>query len=278
MSHLLRSLVILFLIGTLLNSGCTSPVSHEDAAANITAGPPAPSGYAVTLSQPDSRSDLIRVDSDVYNVGEVVEFTVTNTGLIPLECSNTPPDFRVIFQTGSGHWATRMGPEVSVKGNLSLLQKGESTSTYRFVTGGWDPGRYRIVSDCGVERDILVRALPVPTPAVSLCPVTNVTNMTPWLKVDPIPDQHAARAFTITGTTSLPAGQELNYTIFSIQPGTANTTYAREGSFSTFVEEGTCGTNRWSAMGEIQATGEFFIGILDTGRHVSAIRRFTVLP
>jgi hypothetical protein len=265
-------------MGVLLTSGCTSLFSPGDPALNATEALPAPAGYAVTLSQPDVRSDLIRTDTDIYNVGEVVEFTVTNTGLIPLECSATPPDFQVIFQTGSGRWATRMGPEAPVNGNLSFLKKGESTSTYRFVTGGWDPGRYRIVSDCGVERDILVRALPVPTPAVTLCPVTNVSTTTPWLKVDPIPDQHAARAFTITGTTSLPAGKELNYTIFSIQPGTVNTTYAREGSFSTFVEEGTCGTNRWSAMGEIQATGEFFIGISDTGRHVSAIRRFTVLP
>lgn len=282
MTRLLHSLFALFLMGTLLTAGCTSLFDNEDAAANITAELPPPASYEVTLSQPDARSDDIRMDTDVYNAGEVVEFSVINSGMLPLECSNTPPDFRVTFQTGSGRWATRMGPETPVKGNISYLKKGESTKTYRFVTQGWDAGRYRIVSDCGAERDILVRSLATPTPtaAPTVCPAINATtNATPWLKVDPVSDQYAARPFTITGTTNLPAGQELAYTIFSVESGSGNASVAsREGSFSTVVEEGACGINRWSAMGEIQATGNFFIGISDKSRLVSAIRRFAVLP
>ena len=61
--------------------------------------------------------------TDVYNVGEVVEFSVINSGMLPLECANTPPDFRVTFQTGTGRWATRMGPETPVKGNISISKK-----------------------------------------------------------------------------------------------------------------------------------------------------------
>jgi len=249
MARLFHILILVILTGILLTAGCTTLPLPEDTAANVTAEQPAPSSYEVTISQPDARSDLIRMDSDVYNAGEVVEFVVTNTALMPLECSNTPPDFRVIFQTASGRWAARMGPEVPERGNVSFLQKGESTKTYRFVTGGWDHGRYRIVSDCGVERDILIRVPVTATPASVICPLVNATNTTPWLKIDSLSDQYAARPFTITGTTNLPAGQELNYTIFSITPGEVNTTFAREGFFSTTVEEGSCGTNRWSAMG-----------------------------
>jgi hypothetical protein len=278
MPRLLRPLLITLLIACLLfTSGCTSLFDNE-AAANITAEPPVPSGYVVTISQPDARSEDIRIDSDVYNVGEVVEFSVINSGMLPLECSNTPPDFRVTFQTGTGRWATRMGPETPAKGNISYLKKGESTKIYRFVTGGWEAGRYRIISDCGAEREILIRALATPTTTVTTCPLVNATNTTPWIKVDPISDQYAAQPFTITGTTNLPAGQELNYTIFSVESGKQNVSITREGSFSTIVEEGTCGTNRWNALGEIQATGDFFIGISGRDRNVSAIKRFTVRP
>jgi hypothetical protein len=281
MTRLLHILSVFFLMGTLLTAGCTSFFDTEDAAANITAELPALASYAVTLSQPDARSDDIRMDTDVYNAGEVVEFSVMNRGMLPLECTNTPPDFRVTFQAGSGRWATRMGPESPVKGNVSYLKKGESTKIYRFVTQGWDAGRYRIVSDCGAERDILIRSLATltPTPAPAPCPAINATtNTTPWLKVDPVSDQYAGRPFTITGTTNLPAGQELTYSIFSLESGNQTASVAtREGSFSTVVEEGTCGTNRWSAMGEIQATGNFFIGISDKSRLISAVRRFAVL-
>jgi hypothetical protein len=282
MTRLLHLLFVLFLMGTLLTAGCTSLFDTEDAVANITADPPAPASYAVTLSQPNVRSDDIRMDTDVYNVGEVVEFSVMNRGMLPLECANTPPDFRVTFQTSSGRWATRMGPDAPVKGNVSFIKKGESTKIYRFVTQGWDVGRYRIISDCGAERDILVRSLatPAPTPAPTACPTLNATaNTTPWLKVDSVSDQYAGRPFTVTGTTNLPVGQELTYTIFSLESGSENVSVAaREGTFSTVVEEGACGINRWSAMGEIQATGNFFIGISDKSRLVSGIRRFAVLP
>jgi hypothetical protein len=277
MPHLPRTILTILLLGLLLTAGCTSLFDEEAPAANTT--PDAKqivSSYQISLAQPDATADYIRMDSDVYNAGEVVEFTVTNNGLMPLECSNTPPDFRVIFQTGSGRWATKMGPEVPITGNITYLQNGESTKFYRFVTDGWEPGRYRIVSDCGVERDILIRVLPTPTPTPTVCPVENATSTTPWITIDPIGDQYAAIPFTITGTTNLPAGQELRYTIFSVLESEQASKLDPRGSFTTVVEEGICGTNTWSAMGEIQATGEFFIGISDESRQATALKRFSV--
>jgi hypothetical protein len=272
-------LVCLILALTLLTAGCTTFGDEEagNVNASITAEEtPVPASYRVTLSQPDARADFIRMDSDVYNAGEVVEFVVTNNGLLPLTCTRTPPDFRVIFQTGSGRWATKMGPEVVVDGETSYLAKGESTPVYRFISTGWEAGRYRIVSDCGPEREFLVRVLPTPAPTPTPCPVVDMTDSAPWIKIDPIGDQQASRPFTITGTTNLPTGQDLRYTIFSVLESEKASSLDPRGSFTALVQEGWCGTNTWSAMGEIQATGEFFVGISDADRKATAIKRFTV--
>lgn len=277
MHDLPRTPLIILIIALLLTSGCTSFGDSTGAAANTTPdSKQIVSSYQVSISQPDSTSDFIRMDSDVYNAGEVVEFVVTNNGLLPLDCSNTPPDFSVIYQTGSGRWVTRMGPEVPVTGNISFLQKGESTKYFRFVTTGWEGGRYRIVSDCGVERDILIRELATPLPTATPCTVSNTTDATPWIKIDPIDDQYIARPFTITGTTNLPAGQELRYTIFSVLENEEADSLNPRASFTTVTEQGSCGTNTWRAMGEIQATGEFFIGISDMDRKTTALKRFSV--
>jgi hypothetical protein len=274
-----RTLLIFALFGIILTAGCTTLFDNDDRGANVTAEEkPVPAGYHVTIAQPDEGSQRIVMDSDVYNVGEVVEFTVTNTGIVPLECSRTPPDFRLVFQTGSGRWATKMGTEGTVKGNSSFLQKGESTQVYRFVTSGFDPGRYRIISDCGPEREILVRALQAQTvtAAPTPCPVINSTNTTPWIRIDPVGNQQVARPFTISGTTNLPAGTELNYTIYSVLEKEKPLTPDGEGLFVTRVEEGSCGTNTWRVMGEIQATGDFSIGITDPDQKAHAYTRFTV--
>ncbi|MCK9580786.1 MAG: hypothetical protein M0Q92_10110 [Methanoregula sp.] len=277
MSRLPSIPLFILILCLIITTGCTSPADTIGATANNTPdGKQIMSAYQQSVSQPDITSDFIRMDTDIYNAGEVVEFVVTNNGLLPLTCSNTPPDFRVTFQAGNGRWATKMGPDVPVPGNISHLQKGESTRVYRFISTAWDAGRYRIVSDCGVERDFLIRVLPTPAPTATPCSVNNTADTTPWIKIDPIDDQYDARPFTIHGTTNLPVRQELQYTIFSALDKDQAASLEPLGSFTTFVEEGSCGTNTWNAMGEIQATGDFFIGISDTEKKATAIKRFSV--
>ncbi len=273
-----RTLIVCVILAlVLLGAGCTSfPADEANDTRSSNEDVQVPASYRVTLAQPDARADYIHMDSDVYNAGEVVEFVVTNDGLLPLSCTRTPPDFRVIFQTGSGRWATKMGPDFAAAGNVSYLQNGESTQVYRFISTGWEAGRYRIVSDCGPEREFLIRVLPTPAPTPTPCPVVDGTDSGPWIRIDPIGDQYAARPFTITGTTNLPVGQELRYTIFSVLESDKASSLDPRGSFTTLVEEGSCGTNSWSAMGEIQATGDFFVGISDADRKATAIKRFTV--
>jgi hypothetical protein len=272
-----RILIPVLLVCCILAAGCTSLFDEAGKDANVTTvDRPIPAGYKVTIAQPDARSAFITMDSDVYNSGEVVEFTVTNTGLLPLKCSHTPPGFVVKFQTGSGRWATKMGADNPAIGNTSYLQKGESTPSSQFISTALEPGRYRIVSDCGVERDFLIRVQPTVTLASAVCPPANATNTTPWIKIDPIGDPVASRPFTIQGTTNLPAGAMLNYTIFSVTSQQQAVSLVREASFIAMVEEGSCGTNTWTAMGEIQATGDFFIGITDATHKATAIKRFRV--
>ena len=103
------------------------------------------------------------MDTDVYNIGEVVEFTVTNNGDSALECNGS--SFAVRYQGGNGMWITRMERDRYDSSGPSVLEPGESTRAYDFVTTGWDPGRYRIVHDCGVAREFLLRDAPAIVPA-----------------------------------------------------------------------------------------------------------------
>jgi len=269
-------LFLLVLIITLL-AGCTSFTDEKNPNVNVSLTPgQSVTSYHATLHQPDARSDYVKMDTDIYNIGEVVEFVVTNDGSRTLDCSGNPPTFSVKFQPGHGTWATRMGSEKPNESEKSPLMPGASTQVYRFVTTGWDPGRYRIVHDCGLEREILIRSLPAAIPAAT-CPV-NASNTTPWIIIDTIDDQYAARPFTIQGTTNFPAGQEIQYTIFSVTSENTTSSPGDRDFFTTAVQEGSCGTNTWSALGEIQATGEFFIRVSDTGRNATATKRFTVFP
>ena len=231
--------------------------------------------YKMTIAQPEESASMIRMDTDIYNIGEVVEFTVTNDNSYDLSCSNDPPNFIVRYQKGNGQWVTRMGTDTPLPGNESRLRPGESTDTYRFVTIGWDPGRYRIISDCGVSREILIRPVPSLTPTTEICPP--ITNTSPWIRLNPFSDQYAANQFTIAGTTNLPGGTTLQYSIFSLGPD-GTSTPARLLSSSTDVSEGNCGINTWYVEGEIQVPGVYFIGISDGANSVSAVKRFTIMP
>jgi hypothetical protein len=218
---------------------------------------------------------MIRMETDVYTPGDVVEFVIINERSNDLSCSDTPPSFSVRYQKGTGQWVTRMGVENPAPGNTTHLHPGDSTAPYRFVTTGWAPGRYRIVSDCGVSREILLRAPPPVTPSVTPCPAP--TNASPYIRVNPISDQYTGKTFTISGTTSLAAGDELRYSILALAPAAASATAAMLVSSRIPVSAGICGVNTWSVSGVIEVPGDYVFGISDRANTVTATRRFTVL-
>lgn len=287
MNRSLLVAVFFLAVSLVITAGCTAPANTINASENVSSVPVTiAASYRATINQPDALSGYVKMDTDIYNVGEVVEFTVTNDGSGTLSCAGDPPTFSVTTQTPGGVWSTKMGAGKPDGAATSALAPGASTRPYTFVTTGWEPGRYRIVHDCGVEREFLVRALPSATlpltpsvtPAPDTCPETNLTSTAPWIAINEIGSPVAYKPFTIRGTTNLPAGAELVYTIFAVGEKDTGVSLDNQGSFRTTVIEGTCGTNTWEAHGEIQATGEFAIGIMGADKTPSAIRKFTVIP
>jgi hypothetical protein len=193
--------ILLVLTGALIfAAGCTSPFPGGNVTPAATpAGDQIAASYKVTLHQPDARSEYIHMDTDIYNIGEVVEFTVTNDGSGTLVCAGDPPSFSVKFQGINGAWATRMGTDTPDTAKKSSLKPGASTSIYRFVTDGWDPGRYRIEHDCGVVREFILK----PNPALAATPT------------ETIPPETANTTLTATGnaTPGSPAGAPPNATV-----------------------------------------------------------------
>ncbi len=268
-----EKLCLILLACLLCTPGCTAPFFPDGMVTNTSAAPESP-GYRQTLAQPEYSASLIRTDTDLYTIGDVVGFVVTNEKSGDLSCASDPPTFSVQYQDGSGRWVFRMGQENPETGTEKILKPGESTSPNRFVTTGWAPGRYRIVSNCGVSREILLRSpAPVITAGTS-CPV--MTSLSPFIRIDAISDQYAGEAFTVSGATNLKPGEELRYSIFAIMQGSGNVTSAKLVSSTLAVSAGSCGTNTWSVYGLIQVPGSYFIGISDTANTVSAVRRFSV--
>jgi hypothetical protein len=214
------------------------------------------------------------MDSDFYNQGEVAEFYLKNEGSGALECSGDPPSYEVRYQLGNGTWVTRPGPLETGSRRTSYLEPGESTGIYRFVTADWKPARYRIVSGCGISHDILVWEKPTVVP--SPCP--REVNDTLWILVDPVTDKHTGEKFSISGRTNVAAGEELRYSLFSLNSDAKNGTIVQEMSSVTRVKEGICADNTWSVDLEIQTPKEYFIGISDVLKKVTAIKRFTIFP
>ncbi|PKG33074.1 hypothetical protein [Methanoregula sp.] len=286
MNRSLLAAVFFLAVCLAIMAGCSAPEGAINTTENVSSSPITSAAlYRATINQPDALSGYVKMDTDIYNAGEVVEFTVTNDGSGILSCAGDPPAFSVITQTPGGRWSTKMGDGQPDRATNSALAPGTSTRQYTFVTTGWEPGRYRIVHDCGVEREFLVRALPSTTlpltpsvtPVPDACPETNLTSTAPWIAIDEIGSPVAYQPFTIQGMTNLPAGEELVYTIFAVGEKDAGLSLDNQGSFRTTVTEGRCGTNTWEAHGEIQATGEFAIGIMGADKTPSAIRKFTVV-
>lgn len=275
---LLRATIILLLLFCILcTAGCTElfGVGNQTRNTSDSSTTATIAKYQQTLAQPEDSATLVKMDTDIYNLGEVVEFVITNEKTSDIPCTNDPPSFSVRYQKGTGQWVTRMGDENPPPGNTTKLKPGESTPPYRFVTAGWDPGRYRIITDCGVSREILLRALPSATPAVTSCP--SGTNQSPFILVNPVRSQYVGEPFAITGTTSLAPGEELRYSVFALVSATTNVTSAKLVSSATTVSAGSCGINTWSVDGVIEIPGDYFIGITNNENTVSAVKRFTVL-
>ncbi|HXX54755.1 MAG TPA: hypothetical protein VEI81_01515 [Methanoregula sp.] len=161
--------LVLILAAVLLVPGCatngsgnhTGPASHPVASAT----PVSAALYRVTIPQEDgSHADDLIMDSDVYNEGEVVEFFVANGGTEPIRCGSSPFTYIVQYRKTDGTWGTLPEPADTVAPVISYLKPNQATAPRRFATTGWPPGLYRIVYDCGISREFMVRTIPLVVP------------------------------------------------------------------------------------------------------------------
>ena len=87
------TLILLLLFCILCTTGCTQLFATGNQTPNTsdTSTPPSVAKYQQTLAQPEDSANLVKMDTDVYNLGEVVEFVITNEKTGDLSCTNDPP-------------------------------------------------------------------------------------------------------------------------------------------------------------------------------------------
>jgi hypothetical protein len=165
--HIAVALCIV-IVAVLLAAGCTTTPTLGNLTSTPTQTLISPtkeksvSFYMVTIPQPEGiHPDYIKMDSDVYNQGEVIEFSVINEGSETLACWSTIPYFHIYRQIGT--W--ELQPEYTgFKASYEFyLQPGESTPSRQFSTADRPPGHYKIVTECGVSREFEIRAAPTVT-------------------------------------------------------------------------------------------------------------------
>jgi hypothetical protein len=117
--------------------------------------------YTVTIAQPDStHPEYIKMDADVYNVGEIVEFYMINEGSGTLTCANWQPSYSVLWLLDNGT-RQRVADSGVVQPAISYIKPGSVTPHYRIETTGWGPGRYLIRFDCdAISREFILREIP----------------------------------------------------------------------------------------------------------------------
>jgi len=158
-------LVILIITALVLAAGCTTTPAMN----NLTGMPTqtlvsltkekAVPFYKVTIPQPEGiHPDYLKMDSDVYNQGEVVKFSVVNEGSETLACWSIFPSFYLYRQVGT--WELLIGPTGTQIDYGYYLKQGESTPVQQLSTTDLTPGHYKIVTECGVSREFEIHASP----------------------------------------------------------------------------------------------------------------------
>lgn len=164
----------LLVMASLLTAECTTtPVSENQTGIHTPSREISPTItskglYKVTITQQNgSRYDLIRLDSDVYNPGEVIEFSLLTDIKEIQPCEGDIFSFRVFFRSPDGSWEELPGPFEAYHPYVapqpaSTAYPGmrPSVPAYRLVTTGWSPGHYKIQSDClQASHEFLLRNL-----------------------------------------------------------------------------------------------------------------------
>jgi hypothetical protein len=148
--------VLLLIIGTILFAGCVAKIETPNGTRNESMNE---TTIVQSLIPDTTHTNYIKMDSEVYNQGEIIEFYLVNEGNETLTCAVTPPSFLIYRQIGNDSWEIPPGVSETLIDRISHLKPGESTRVRRLITTDWTPGLYKIVSDCGVSREFVLRSI-----------------------------------------------------------------------------------------------------------------------
>lgn len=160
--------MLILIMYMLMTAGCTTtPVLDNRTAETHTpitthsVVPESKAPYQGTLTQPDNTipPDFIKMDSGVFNKGEVIEFYLVNEGSGTLTCYNTPPSVTIFRQMANDSWEIQLEFEETKVPAISYVKPGESTRARRITTTNLLPGRYKVVFDCGISREFEIRKI-----------------------------------------------------------------------------------------------------------------------
>jgi hypothetical protein len=177
--------LLIILTGILFAAGCTTDSVLENVTVTatvpvnipspvVTLTPPSKVLYTTTIAQQNSsHPERIRMDSDVYNQGEIIEFYLVNDGTDTVSCIGDFSECRIFFWKNGSYWEElprsvnaysppRPTQLCSVSNREpSYMGAGQRTLVFHLITTEWVPGRYRIQSDClNASREFILKDVP----------------------------------------------------------------------------------------------------------------------
>lgn len=94
-------------------------------------------------------TSYILMDNTLLVQGEVGSFHIVNHGPGSLRCHTTDPSYSVFARLANGSWSAEPVASItSTRAGPLVLDAGDSTHEYRFVTAGWSTGEYQLVVNC----------------------------------------------------------------------------------------------------------------------------------
>lgn len=155
------------MIAVMLAVGCTTTTDPDNLTGTFTQTRVTPTMekigpfYKVTITQPEGiHPDYIKMDSDLFNQGEIIDFHVVNEGSGSLACWRTIPSKNFHLYRQIGTWESQPEPTGTHTDYGYYLKPGESTPVQQLNTADLTPGHYKIVTECGVSREFEIRAAP----------------------------------------------------------------------------------------------------------------------
>jgi len=113
----------------------------------------------------NDRPEFIATGSEIYNIGEVVEFHVVTHGSDNRSCIYHPCSYRIAKLSENGSWQELPVPVEPMMTSFDGPRYRHSCEPVRISTTGWTRGRYRIqyFYYCGISKEFEMREYPVPS-------------------------------------------------------------------------------------------------------------------